>query len=146
MKVCLVCSHGGHLTELLQMSEAFEGCTTFYITYDAASTRQLPNAYLFENIGVNPFLMLKSLPRILRILLRERPELIASNGAEIAIPVFYFAKLLGCKTLFIEHSTRITMPTRTGKLVYPVSDKFFVQWPQMLSKYGPKAEYQGILL
>ncbi len=146
MKVCIVSSHGGHLTELWQISEAFEGCEIFYITYDAASTRSLPKKYLFKNIGMNPLLMLKSLPKIAWILLKERPELLVSTGAEIAIPVFYIGKLLGCKSVFIESWTRVTMPTRTGKIVYPVANRFFVQWPQMLDKYGSKAEYQGIIL
>ena len=88
MKICLTCSHGGHLTEILQLMDAFEGHDVFFITYDSPRTRELKNEYLFDNLGENPLKLLSSLPRIFRILHKERPHVIVSTGAEIAIPVF----------------------------------------------------------
>lgn len=152
MKVGLVCSHGGHMTELVQILPAFENADLFYITYDSIPTRQLEHAYLMKNIGTNPFRMLLAFWTILRVLLKERPDLLVSTGAEVAIPAFYLAwllrtaRLLDVRTVFIESWTRVTMPTQTGKLVYPISDVFLVQWQQMLPNYGPKARYGGIIL
>jgi beta-1,4-N-acetylglucosaminyltransferase len=34
MKIGLVCSHGGHLTELLYLLEAFEEHDIFFVTYE----------------------------------------------------------------------------------------------------------------
>jgi beta-1,4-N-acetylglucosaminyltransferase len=146
MKICLVCSHGGHLTEILQLKEAFEGHETFFITYDSVRTRQLEHKYLLRNIGTNPLIMASASLSTLRILLKERPKLIVSTGSEIAIPAFYLAKLLRIKTLFIESWTRVERPTGTGKIVYPVSDLFLVQWESLLKKYGKKAKYEGAIL
>jgi UDP-N-acetylglucosamine:LPS N-acetylglucosamine transferase len=146
MKICLVCSHGGHLSEILHLKEAFEGHETFFVTYDSVRTRQLEHRYLLRNIGTNPLLMASATLSILRILLKERPRLIVSTGSEIAIPAFYLAKLFRIKTIFIESWTRVDRPTGTGKIVYPVSDVFLVQWEQMLSKYGKKARYEGAIL
>ncbi len=146
MKICLVCSHGGHLTEMLYLSEAFEGHETFYITYDSVRTRELQCRYLLRNIGKNPFLMACTFLLTLRILLRERPKLIVSTGSEIAIPAFYLAKLLRIKTVFIESWTRVVYPTGTGRIVYPVTDVFLVQWERLLSKYGSKARYEGAIV
>ena len=143
MKICLVCSHGGHLTEMLYLMEAFEGHETFFVTYDSPRTRQLERKYLLRNIGKNPLLMACAFVSMLRILLKGRPGLIVSTGSEIAIPAFYIARLLGIKTIFIESWTRVDRPTGTGKLVYPVSDVFLVQWEQLLAKYGRKARYEG---
>jgi len=146
MKICLVCSHGGHLTEILQLKEAFEGHETFFITYDSVRTRQLEHKYLLRNIGTNPLIMAQAFLSMLRILLREKPKLIVSTGSEIAIPAFYLARILRIKTIFIESWTRVDRPTGTGKLVYPVSDVFLVQWERLLSKYGKKAKYEGAIL
>ncbi len=146
MKICLVCSHGGHLSEILQLKEAFEGHDTFFVTYESVRTRQLEHRYLLRNIGTNPLLMATAALFILRILLKERPRVIVSTGSEIAIPAFYLAKLFRIKTIFIESWTRVDRPTGTGKIVYPVSDVFLVQWEQMLSKYGKKARYEGAIL
>ena len=101
---------------------------------------------VLRRIGLDPFRMVSSLPRMWRVLREQRPDVVVSTGSEIAIPVFYLAKLLGMKTVFIETCSRVQMPTGTGRLVYPISDVFLVQWPEMLSSYGPKAQYKGGLL
>jgi len=126
--------------------EAFEGHETFFITYDSARTRGLERKYLLRNIGTNPLVMAQAFLAMLRILLREKPKLIVSTGAEIAIPAFYLARILRIKTIFIESWTRVDRPTGTGKIVYPVSDVFLVQWERLLSKYGKKAKYEGAIL
>ncbi|WP_088855618.1 PssD/Cps14F family polysaccharide biosynthesis glycosyltransferase [Thermococcus siculi] len=144
MKIALVCSHGGHLTEMLYLMDAFKGHDVFFITYDHPRTRVLPyRKYLFPNFGENPFRVITHVLEIIRIMVQEKPDVIISNGAEIAIPFFYLGKLLGIKTIFIECYTRIDEPTVTGKLVYPISDHFFVLWPEMLQHYGKKAKYVG---
>lgn len=95
MKIALVCSHGGHLTELLYLMEAFEGHDVFFVTYDNIRTRNLDyRKYLFPNFGEKPYKMFLNLPKIVNILLKEKPDVIVSNGAEIAIPFFYLGKLL----------------------------------------------------
>jgi len=146
MKICLVCSHGGHLSEMLQLMEAFEGQETFFVTYDSTRTRVLERRYLLRNIGTNPLVMAQAFLSMLRILLKERPKLIVSTGSEIAIPAFYLAKLFRIRTIFIESWTRVEQPTGTGRLVYPFSDVFLVQWERLLSKYGRKAKYEGAIV
>ena len=143
MKICLVCSHGGHLSEILRLGEAFEGHETFFITYDSVRTRALQHRYLLKNIGRNPLMMARAAFSIFKILWAERPRLIVSTGSEIAIPAFYIAKLLRIKTIFVETWTRVLEPTGTGRIVYPVSDIFLVQWERLLAKYGKKARYEG---
>ena len=149
MKIGIVCSHGGHLTELLYMMDAFKGHDIFFVTYDNIRTRKLDyKTYLYPNLGegnlsIVPFRLLKYLPSFINILRKEKPDLIVSNGAEIAIPFFYLSKLFRIKTIFIECYTRIDAPTITGKVVYPFSDLFLVLWPEMLDKYGKKAQYWG---
>ena len=149
MKICLVCSHGGHLLEILQLVDAFEGHEVFFVTYRSERTKEFAKttrAYLLENIGKSPLRLLMSLPQALRIVLRERPRLIVSTGSEVAIPFFYLAKLLRIKTVFIESVCRVRSPSATGKLVYPAADLFLVQWEQLLDAYGPKARFEGGIL
>ena len=72
----------------------------------------------------------------------------ATNGA-IPISITYFVlniillivgtKILGtgfgAKTIYVEVYDRIDAHTLTGKLVYPITDKFIVQWEEMLDLY-----------
>lgn len=144
MKIGLICSHGGHLTELSYLMEAFEGNDIFFVTYDSDRTKYLKNrSYLFKNFGEHKIRVLTSLPKMINVFVKEKPDLLVSNGAEIAIPFFYIAKVFGIKTIFIECYTRIENPTWTGRIVYPISDLFLVLWPEMLQKYGDKAKYWG---
>lgn len=146
MKICLTCSHGGHLTEILQLMDAFKGHDIFFITYEGARSKELYPKYTIKNIGTNPLKFLISLPIVFMILRKEKPDLIISTGAEIAISVFYVARLLGINTMFIESLCRIKEPSSTGKIVYPVSNVFLVQWKGLLKKYGKKAQYWGNVL
>ena len=147
MKIALVCSHGGHLTEMLYLMDAFEGYEVFFITYDNFRTRDLPYPkYLLENIGTNPIKMIKAFFQIGRILAKEKPSVVISTGSEIAIPAFIIAKFLGIKTVFIESWCRIKTRSGTGRIVYHLSDLFLVQWPQLLKLYGKRVKYAGAVI
>ena len=143
----MVCSHGGHLTEMLYLMDAFEGHEVFFVTYDSPRTRALKyKNYLLKNIGTNPFRMLVSFLKFFRIFQKEKPKVVISTGSEIAIPAFYIAKLLRIKRVFIESWCRVKHPSGTARLVYRISDVFLVQWPQLLEKIGKKARYVGAVV
>ena len=80
----------------------------------------------------------------LRILTKSKPHAIISAGPSLTIPLFYLAKPLGIKTIFVESWVRVHHKSQTGKLVYPISDLFLVQWLTMKKAY-PKAVYAGRL-
>lgn len=146
LTICLACSHGGHLGEMLQLAEAFDGHRTFYFCYDADTTRSLPNAYRVPNMARNPVELVKNLARVYGLFRRERPDLVVSTGAEIALPVVLVAKLRRVPTIYIECGAQVTVPSLTGKLLYPLVDRFYVQWPELLAAYGPRARYAGSLV
>ena len=147
MKIGLICSHGGHLTEILYLLEAFEGHEIFFITYENFRTKNLNyKKYLLENIGTNPIKMSKSFLQMFKILSKEKPDTIISTGSEIAIPAFIIAKLLKIRTIFIESWCRVKTKSGTGKIVYPLSDLFLVQWPELLELYGNKAKFEGAVI
>ena len=69
-------------------------------------------------------------------------DLIISCGAAVAVPFFYIGKTMGAKLIYIEVFDRIDKPTMTGKMVYPIVDKFIVQWEEQKKVY-PKAVNLG---
>ena len=149
MKICLVCSHGGHFTETMQLINAFQGHRIFFVTYHSsreADALAIAPAYFTDNIGYRPLRMARAFFWAFRVLRTEQPDVILSLGAEIAIPYIFVGKLLGVKTIFIESWCRVEDLSKTGRLVYPVVDQFWVQWPQLLAVCGPKAEYHGAVI
>ena len=148
-KIGLVCSHGGHLTEMLELIESFEGHDLFFATYRSTRASELAarcRLYAMANIGANPVRLLGSLLKAWRVLRIERPDALVSTGSEIAIPFFVLAKALGIRTVFVESCCRVHSPSRTGRTVYRLADVFLVQWPQLLPRFGKKARYEGGLL
>lgn len=148
MKIALICEHGGHLTEMLLLMESFSDHTIFFITNTSARTEKIPyKKYLIGHVRRNPLKILVAVHTIGRILRQERPDIVISTGAEIAVPAFIAAKVLcGITTIYIESWARITSPSQSGRIVYPLSDIFLVQWPQLLDKYGKKAQFLGAVI
>ena len=146
IKICLVGSSGGHLTHLYQLKKFWENKNRFWVTFDKEDARSIlenekvyncyyPTNRNLKNLIKNTFVAFK-------VLRKEKPDIIISSGAAIAVPFFYVGKIFGAKTVYIEVFDRIDKPTLTGKLVYPVTDKFIVQWEEMKKVYK-KAENFG---
>ena len=139
IKLCLCASSGGHLAHLYMLKPLWENEERFWVTFDKEDARSLlanekyypcfyPTNRNIKNFIRNTILAWK-------ILKKEKPCLIISSGAAIAVPFFYLGKLFGAKLIYIEVFDRIDKPTLTGKMVYPITDKFIVQWEEMRKVY-----------
>lgn len=139
MKVCLVGSSGGHLTHLYMLKPFWQDKERFWVTFnkeDANSIlegEQVYHCYYPTNRSLKALLINTRLAW--KVLRKERPDVILSSGAAVAVPFFYLGKLFGMKTIYIEVFDRIDKPTMTGKMVYPVTDRFIVQWEEMKQVY-----------
>lgn len=70
-----------------------------------------------------------------KVLRKERPDLIVSSGAAVAVPFFLIGKLLGAKCVYVEVFDRVDKSTLTGRMLNGVADLFIVQWPEQLDVY-----------
>ena len=142
IKVCLVGSSGGHLTHLYMLKPFWENKKRCWVTFDKEDAQSIlkgetmyacyyPTNRNIKNLIKNTFLAIK-------LLRKEKPDLIISSGAAVAVPFFWLGKIMGAKLIYIEVFDRIDKPTMTGKLVYPIVDKFIVEWEEMKKVY-PKA-------
>lgn len=146
MKICLVGSSGGHLTHLYMLKPFWEKYDRFWVTFDKEDAKSLLEkermipCYYPTNRSLKG--LMKNTKLAWRVLRKERPDLIISTGAAVAVPFFYIGKILGAKCMYIEVFDRIDHSTLSGKLVYPIADKFIVQWEEMKKIY-PKAVNLG---
>jgi UDP-N-acetylglucosamine:LPS N-acetylglucosamine transferase len=146
-KIGLICSPGGHLVEVLQLLEAVEGYPIFFLTYKEKATLNLENTYVMMNFAKSPLNLIVGILKIFFIFLKERPKVLFSTGAEIAIPSFYIGKFLfRTKLIYLECSAQVYHPSLTGRWVYPITDLFLVQWEPLLREYGPRAKYVAGLI
>jgi beta-1,4-N-acetylglucosaminyltransferase len=81
---------------------------------------------------------------------RLRPHLVVANGPGTCLPICVAAfalRVLGVadtRVVFCESWCRVKTLSLTGKLLYPIADRFVVQWPELTAKYK-RAEYLGVL-
>ncbi len=151
-RVMFISSTGGHLQELLQLKEMFSKYDFCLITEKTKNNLYLKEKYknrvhfliygTKHHILSYPFKLLANCFISLFYYLKYHPDYIITTGTHTAGPMCCIGKLLGSKIIYIETFANMVSKTSTGKLLYPISDKFIVQWESMKEIY-PKSEYGG---
>ena len=80
--------------------------------------------------------------KALKILLKEKPQVIISTGAHSCVPFFYIGKLLGIKLIYIESYAKVNSSSLTYKIIKSKADKVIVQHEEMKDVYE-EAVYLG---
>jgi UDP-N-acetylglucosamine:LPS N-acetylglucosamine transferase len=147
-KLLMVGSAGGHLWQLDLLASWAQEFETTWVTFDLPdarsrlegrkvvwahhpTTRNIPN--LFRNMLL-----------AWRMIRRDRPDLVVSCGAGVAVPFFVIARFFGIKTIFFEVYDRIDSPTLTARLCRPFATLMLAQWPEQQLLY-PEAITVGTM-
>ena len=145
-KIAIICSSGGHLFQLFRLREAFQDYPRFWVTFlteDAQVLLKDEKLYCaYSPTNRNAVNFFRNLFLALKLIWKERPTVMISTGAGVAVPFFYLGRLMGIKTIFLETLARIDDLSLSGKLIYPVADHFLVQWADLARRYR-KAVYAG---
>jgi UDP-N-acetylglucosamine:LPS N-acetylglucosamine transferase len=149
MRVLLVCSSGGHLIQLHNLRPWWEAHERLWVTFKKLDSSSLLAGERVAWAHHPTTRNLRNLARNLRLawrLLRSfRPDVVVSSGAGVAFPFFLIARLLRQKTVYVEVYDRIDSATMTGRLCYPLSNLFLLQWEEQRRSY-PKGVVIGSLL
>ena len=149
MKIGLICSAGGHLSQLLRLRPHWSAHDLFWVTLDKADAREkLASercyfAYGPTNRSLSAAARNWRLAR--RVLTAEAPDVLVSNGAGVAVPFFVEARRLDIATVFVEVYDRVETPSLTGALLSPLATAVVAQWPEQTGAY-PDAELLGSIL
>lgn len=175
VKTLVVLGSGGHTVEMLKMVAALDPNKYNPRIYVVADTDEISHKKLlnvekcFKDEGhfvmevvprtrevgqswvTSAFTTLRALISSLLVLCRYQPTLILSNGPGTCVPLCVGAvmlRVLGVcpsRVVFVESLCRVHTLSLSGHLLYPLSDHFLVQWPQ-LTKSHPRACYMGRLV
>lgn len=149
MKLCLVASSGGHLMQLVRLRPAWERHERFWVTFEKEDARTLLKEeqvfWAFHPTNRSLRNLFRNLVLAWRLLREERPDTVISTGAGVGVPFLWIARFLGIRTVFIDSLTRVRDLSLSGKLVYPIVHRLFVQWPELAARYR-RAVYGGNLL
>ena len=148
-RIAFVCSSGGHLIQLYRLRPWWQSHERLWVTFNTPDAVSLLGG---EHVFWGHHPTTRNIPNLLRnvclawsLLWRHRPDVVVSNGAGLAFPFFLLAHLFGTKTVYVEVYDRIDLPTMTGRLCYPLSDLFLLQWQEQ-KRFYPRGQVIGHVL
>lgn len=139
-KICIPTSSGGHLTHMWLLKPVWsQAADRFWVTFDKEDANTLLRG---ERVYHCFFPTNRNIPNLIRntrlaisVLRKERPNLIISSGAAVAVPFFLIGKVFGAKCVYIGVFDRVDKSTLTGRMLSGIADLFVVQWPEMKDVY-----------
>lgn len=151
-KIILVSSKGGHFAQLLSLEKMFTKYDYLLLTEKSKSTEPLQAKYNLQFLKSRPNINSKS-PLFfwilivntflsLKIFLTHFPKVVITTGSHTAVPTCLLAKLLGRKVIYIVSYARVQSSEKGANVIYPIADRFMVQWLEMIEIY-PKATHIG---
>jgi UDP-N-acetylglucosamine:LPS N-acetylglucosamine transferase len=149
--VLLVCSTGGHLVQLVALREVWEAVPHAWVTFDKSDARTLLHdetvVYAFgptnRTFGIVAFRnTVRNILLAWRVIGRLRPCVVLTTGAGVAVPFAWVGRLRQARVVYVESFTRIDRPSLSCKLIAPIADRIYGQWPEFATSVR-KARYAG---
>ena len=139
LDLLLVCSSGGHLAQLHALQPWSQVHRRHWVCFDTPDAVSLLAGervtWAFHPTTRNLVNLARNLGLAWQVLRRQRPDVVISTGAGVAVPFFALARLLRIPTVYLEVYDRIDTPTLTARLCRPFTDRMLVQWPEQASLY-----------
>jgi beta-1,4-N-acetylglucosaminyltransferase len=148
-KLLLVASSGGHLFQMYSLRDFWYNKKHEWVSFKTSDAEyllqdeQVTWAYFPTNRNIKN--LIKNLFLAWKVIRKQRPTVIMSTGAGIAVPFLLLGKLCRIKTIYLESITRSEQLSLSGRLIYFFVDKLLVQWPELAEKYK-KAEFRGRII
>lgn len=147
-RILLVTNPGGHLLQMLALEGAWEDLERRWVTLAAADSNSLLTeedvVYANGPTARNLINLMRNFRVAWQTVRHFDPDVILSTGAALAIPFFVIGRLHRKRLVYVESFTRVTRPSLSGRIVYPLADAFFMQWSKSLRP--KRALYAGSLV
>lgn len=143
-----VSSGGGHWVEMRRVLPAFEGFDMAYVSTNPEADTDLAGEryYCVRNFTRRDALVsIRVVAQMVRILRKERPEVVVTTGAAPGLIALALAKLmLGSRTVWIDSLAAAETMSLSGRMARPFADAWLTQWAALARPGGP--EHWGSVL
>jgi hypothetical protein len=139
LRILFVASGGGHLGQLQPLEPWWSGHERVWVTFDGPGTGAVDGdrvIYAHSPTTRNLKNLIRNLILAWTVIRRERPDVVISTGAGVALPFFVAAALHRIPRVFIEVYDRIDSRSLTGRLCRPLANLFLLQWERQRELYG----------
>jgi UDP-N-acetylglucosamine:LPS N-acetylglucosamine transferase len=146
-RVLAVASAGGHWIQLRRLTPAFEHHDCAYVTTSAGYRMEVTphryhmvcNAALSNKLG-----LVVLMAQVLRIVWKEKPDVVISTGAAPGFFAILFGKVIGAKTIWVDSIANADALSVSGRWARYFADLWLTQWPHLAKPTGPS--YKGSIL
>jgi UDP-N-acetylglucosamine:LPS N-acetylglucosamine transferase len=149
LRICLAASAGGHISQLLKLAACWNGYETFCVTTTQVvrnNLNKLGEVYVVGECNrQHPMRVITVFMRCIRIVLRERPDVVISTGAAAGCMLCFLGKMFGAKVVWIDSITNVERISLSGRMVRYIADLFLVQWPELAGR-NKKVEFVGTVI
>jgi len=139
-RILAISSGGGHWLQLQRMRTCFEGHDIAYATVHASARADVPGARFYalrDASRWNKLGLVVLAWQTLRVVLRERPEVVVTTGAAPGLLGLACARLVGARTLWIDSIANADKLSLSGRLAGRFADLWLTQWPHLERPSGP---------
>jgi beta-1,4-N-acetylglucosaminyltransferase len=132
--------------DVMLVCSSWEPYSHVWVTFDKSDARSLlrEERVVYAHSPTNRSIknLVRNLVLAWRTLGVVRPRVLLTTGAGVAVPFAWLARLRRVRIVYVESFTRIEGPSLTGRLVAPVAQRVYVQWPEMVGRLSG-ARYAG---
>ena len=149
LRICLAASAGGHISQLLKLAASWDGYETFCVTTTEVVRNNLGKLGEVYVVGEcnrqHPLRVFAVFLRCLRIVFKEKPDVVISTGAAAGCMLCFIGKIIGAKVVWIDSITNVERISLSGRMVRYIADLFLVQWPELAGRYK-RIEFVGTVI
>ena len=137
------------MSQLLKLTDSWQGHDTFCVTTTEVMREKLSRFGTVYVVGEcnreYPARVARVLFRCIKIVFREKPDVVISTGAAAGCMLCLLGKVLRAKVVWIDSITNVERISLSGRMVRYIADLFLVQWPDLVGRYK-KVEFAGPLI
>ncbi|WP_422136924.1 UDP-N-acetylglucosamine--LPS N-acetylglucosamine transferase [Endozoicomonas sp. ALD040] len=146
-KILAVASGGGHWKQLIKLKPELEKANIIYATTIKGLAEQegIKNSYILPEASSTEKLKIPNLLyEVIKMIVKERPDIIISTGAAPGLLTIVCGRLLGSKTLWIDSIANGEKLSMCGRLSTFFAHKTLSQWENLCD--GRKVFYHGSII
>lgn len=132
--VLAVASAGGHWTQLLLLSKAFEHYDVHYVTtnlnINAIDSTENLSVVIDADLAAK-FKLIRLGLQMALLVFKKRPDCIISTGAAPGFFAVLFGKLIGAQTIWVDSMANYSSLSVSGKYASKLCDLCLSQWPHI---------------
>ena len=135
----MAASAGGHLSQLLKLAESWQKYEVFYVSTLESVAQKLQKLGRFYITGEcnreHPYLAALVFKNCIKIILKEKPDVIISTGAAPSCILCLIGKLFGAKIIWVDSIANVERLSFSGRIIRPFADLILTQWTDLAVKY-----------